>query len=123
MSRAGVRRLVIGVPGWGPRLRSRQQAAVVIDLPTPKVPSRKQRGARGRDLPSVMSKFPLLGRSLDQVIACVTINAARVFEVFNDPGKRHQTVVWRMSWAQQPLMDRSVAAGAQKRTSARVVLE
>ena len=48
-----------------------------------------------------MSKFLLLGRSLDQVIACVTINAARVFEVFNDPGKRHQTVVWRMSWAQQ----------------------
>ena len=70
-----------------------------------------------------MSKFLLLGRSLDQVIACVTINAARVFGVFNDPGKRHQTVVWRMSWAQQPLMDRSVAAGAQKRTSARVVLE
>ena len=29
-----------------------------------------------------MSKFLLLGRSLDQVIACVTINAARVFEVF-----------------------------------------
>jgi predicted amidohydrolase len=33
-----------------------------------------------------MSKFLLLGMSLDQVIACVTTNAARVFEAFNDRG-------------------------------------
>jgi len=38
------------------------------------------------DLPNVMSKFLLLGMSLDQVIACVTTNAARVFEAFNDRG-------------------------------------
>ena len=38
------------------------------------------------DLPNVMSKFLLLGMSLDQVIACVTINAARVFDAFNDRG-------------------------------------
>jgi dihydroorotase len=38
------------------------------------------------DLPNVMSKFLLLGMSLDQVIACVTSNAARVFEAFHDCG-------------------------------------
>jgi dihydroorotase len=38
------------------------------------------------DLPNVMSKFLLLGLSLDQVIACVTSNAARVFEAFHDRG-------------------------------------
>jgi dihydroorotase len=38
------------------------------------------------DLPNVMSKFLLLGMSLNQVIACVTIDAARVFEAFNDRG-------------------------------------
>jgi dihydroorotase len=38
------------------------------------------------DLPNVMSKFLLLGVPLDQVIARVTINAARVFEAFKDRG-------------------------------------
>src|SRR5215471_6155078 len=38
------------------------------------------------DLPNVMSKFLLLGMTLDQVIACVTVNAAQVFEAFNDRG-------------------------------------
>jgi dihydroorotase len=38
------------------------------------------------DLPNVMSKFLLLGMSLDQVIACVTSNAARIFEAFHDRG-------------------------------------
>jgi dihydroorotase len=38
------------------------------------------------DLPNVMSKFLLLGMPLDQVIACVTVNAARIFEAFNDRG-------------------------------------
>jgi dihydroorotase len=33
-----------------------------------------------------MSKFLLLGMSLDQVIACVSSNAARVFETFHDRG-------------------------------------
>ena len=41
------------------------------------------------DLPNVMSKFLLLGMSLDQVIACVTSNAARVFEAFHDRGTLH----------------------------------
>ena len=38
------------------------------------------------DLPNVLSKFLLLGMPLGQVIACATINAARVFEPFNERG-------------------------------------
>jgi dihydroorotase len=38
------------------------------------------------DLPNVMSKFLMLGMSLDQVVACVTANAAPVFPVFHNRG-------------------------------------
>jgi dihydroorotase len=38
------------------------------------------------DLPNVMSKFLMLGMSLDQVIACATWNAAQSFPVFRDRG-------------------------------------
>jgi dihydroorotase len=38
------------------------------------------------DFPNVISKFLMLGMSLDQVIACATINAARSFPVFHDRG-------------------------------------
>jgi dihydroorotase len=38
------------------------------------------------DFPNVISKFLMLGMSLDQVIACATINAARSFPVFRDRG-------------------------------------
>ena len=38
------------------------------------------------DFPNVMSKFLALGMPLDQVIARATVNAARVFDVFNDRG-------------------------------------
>jgi len=38
------------------------------------------------DLPNVMSKFLLLGMTLDRVIACVTSNAARVISEFGDYG-------------------------------------
>ena len=38
------------------------------------------------DLPTVMSKFLLLGMPLNQVIACVTSNAARSFREFHDYG-------------------------------------
>jgi len=34
----------------------------------------------------VMSKFLMFGMPLDQVIACATVNAARVFDAFNDRG-------------------------------------
>jgi dihydroorotase len=38
------------------------------------------------DFPNVMSKLMHLGMSLDQVVACATVNAARIFEAFRDRG-------------------------------------
>jgi dihydroorotase len=38
------------------------------------------------DFPNVMSKFIMLGMPLGQVIACATVNAARVFPAFDDRG-------------------------------------
>jgi dihydroorotase len=38
------------------------------------------------DLPNVMSKFLLFGMPLSQIIACVTVNAARCFPAFDDRG-------------------------------------
>jgi dihydroorotase len=38
------------------------------------------------DLPNVMSKFFLFGMPLSQIVACATVNAARVFPSFDDRG-------------------------------------
>ena len=38
------------------------------------------------DFPNVMSKFFMYGMTLSQVIACATVNAARVFPCFDDRG-------------------------------------
>lgn len=38
------------------------------------------------DFPNVMSKFLMMGMPLDQVIACATVNASRVFPVFKGKG-------------------------------------
>jgi dihydroorotase len=38
------------------------------------------------DFPNVMSKFIMLGMPLDRIIACATVNAARVFPSFDDRG-------------------------------------
>src|SRR6202020_1613379 len=38
------------------------------------------------DLPNVMSKFIMFGLPLSQIIACATVNAARVFPSFDDRG-------------------------------------
>ena len=38
------------------------------------------------DFPNVISKFLMLGMSLDQVIACATLNASRAFSVFHNRG-------------------------------------
>jgi dihydroorotase len=38
------------------------------------------------DFPNVMSKFIMFGMPLSQIIACATINAARVFPSFDDRG-------------------------------------
>src|SRR5262249_30529890 len=44
------------------------------------------RAAQVINFPNVMSKFLDFGMSLDQVVACATVNASRVFEVFRDRG-------------------------------------
>ena len=44
------------------------------------------RAAQVIDFPNVMSKFLMLGMSVDQVVACATVNASRVFNVFRDRG-------------------------------------
>jgi dihydroorotase len=38
------------------------------------------------DFPNVLSKFLDVGMSLDQVIACASVNVSRVFDVFRDRG-------------------------------------
>jgi dihydroorotase len=38
------------------------------------------------DFPNVMSKFIMFGMPLSQIIACATVNAARVFPAFDDRG-------------------------------------
>lgn len=38
------------------------------------------------DFPNVMSKFLMLGMSLDQVVACASLNPSRVFPLFHDRG-------------------------------------
>jgi dihydroorotase len=38
------------------------------------------------DLPNVMSKLLMLGMKLEQVLACVTVNASHAFKVFSDRG-------------------------------------
>ncbi|MGP0070789.1 MAG: amidohydrolase family protein [Bryobacteraceae bacterium] len=44
------------------------------------------RTAQVINFPNVMSKFLMLGMSLDQVIACATVNASRAFPVFRNRG-------------------------------------
>ncbi len=44
------------------------------------------RTAQVIDFPNVMSKFLMLGMSLDQVVACATVNASRAFPVFSNRG-------------------------------------
>jgi dihydroorotase len=46
----------------------------------------ESRTAQVIDFPNVMSKFLMLGMSLDQVIACATLNASRAFTVFRSRG-------------------------------------
>ena len=44
------------------------------------------RTAQVINFPNVMSKFLMMGMSLNQVIACATVNSARAFPVFRDRG-------------------------------------
>jgi dihydroorotase len=44
------------------------------------------RTAQVIDFPNVMSKFLMLGMTIDQVVACATVNASHAFEVFRNRG-------------------------------------
>src|SRR5260370_38935288 len=44
------------------------------------------RTAQVIDFENVMSKFLMLGMSVDQVVACATVNASRTFPVFRNRG-------------------------------------
>lgn len=44
------------------------------------------RTAQVIDFPNVISKFLMLGMSIDQVVACATVNASHVFPVFHNRG-------------------------------------
>ncbi len=48
--------------------------------------TKEARTAQVINFPNVMSKFLMLGLSLDQVIACATVNASKAFPVFRDRG-------------------------------------
>jgi dihydroorotase len=48
--------------------------------------TKEARTAQVINFPNVMSKFLMLGMSLDQVIACATVNASKAFPVFHDRG-------------------------------------
>jgi len=69
---------------WEVAGRALQQGFLPDTISTDWTP--EGRVAQVIDLPNVMSKFLLLGMPLEQVIARVTVNAARVFEAFKDRG-------------------------------------
>lgn len=74
----------VGHISWEQAERAIKQGFVPHTISTDWTPAGRAGGVV--DLPNVMSKFLLLGLSLDQVIACVTSNAARAFEAFHDRG-------------------------------------
>jgi len=74
----------IGHISWEQAERAIKQGFVPHTISTDWTPQGRAGGVI--NLPNVMSKFLLLGMSLEQVIACVTCNAARVFEAFHDRG-------------------------------------
>ncbi len=65
------------------------QSALAQGFPPDTISTDLEVGGRSEqvfDLPTVMSKFLLLGMPLRQVVACVTANAARSFGEFRDLG-------------------------------------
>jgi len=72
---------------WDQAERAIKQGFVPHTISTDWTPQGRAGGVV--DLPNVMSMFLLLGLSLEQVIACVTSNAAQVFPAFHDRGTLH----------------------------------
>ena len=77
----------VGHVTWDVAERAMQQGFAPDTISTDWTPQGRAEGVI--DLPNVMSKFLLLGMPLERVIACATVNAARVFEAFNDRGTIH----------------------------------
>jgi dihydroorotase len=69
---------------WEVAERAMQQGFAPDTLSTDWTPQGRAGGVI--DFPNVLSKFLLLGMPLAQVIACATVQAARVFEAFQDRG-------------------------------------
>jgi dihydroorotase len=74
----------VGHVTWDVAERAMQQGFAPDTISTDWTPQGRAEGVI--DLPNVMSKFLLLGMPLERVIACATVNAARVFEAFHDRG-------------------------------------
>ena len=74
----------VGHVTWDVAERAMQQGFAPDTISTDWTPQGRAGGVV--DFPNVMSKFLLLGMPLERVIACATVNAARVFEAFNDRG-------------------------------------
>jgi len=74
----------VGHVTWDVAERAMQQGFAPDTISTDWTPQGRTEGVI--DLPNVLSKFLLLGMPLARVIACATVHAARVFEVFNDRG-------------------------------------
>jgi dihydroorotase len=69
---------------WDVAERAMQQGFAPDTISTDWTPQGRAGGVI--DFPNVMSKFLLLGMPLERVIACATVNAARIFEGFNNRG-------------------------------------
>jgi dihydroorotase len=74
----------VGHVTWDVAERAMQQGFAPDTISTDWTPQGRTEGVI--DLPNVLSKFLLLGMPLARVIACATVHAARVLEVFNDRG-------------------------------------
>jgi dihydroorotase len=77
----------VGHVTWEVAERAMQQGFVPDTISTDWTPQGRPEGVI--DLPHVLSKFLLLGMPLMQVIACATVNTARVFAAFHDRGTLH----------------------------------
>jgi dihydroorotase len=77
----------VGHISWDQAERAIKQGFLPHTISTDWTPNGRAGGVK--DLPNVMSMFLMLGMTLDQVIACVTTNAARVYEVYRDRGTLH----------------------------------
>jgi dihydroorotase len=87
------------------------------------------RSAQVSDLPNVLSKFLLLGMPLDEVLACVTRNAAQTFRELNGygslrPGSAADITVLELTEGEFEFVDnyKGTRMGSQKLVTRAVVM-